>query len=119
EPMMNGIGGDLFVIYWEARRRKLHGLNASGWAPKALTIEHLARKGVLSMPQDGIDSVTVPGVVDGWRQLRGRFGKRSWKELFRPAIYYAERGYPVPEVIHGYWEAAPEALARDKESRRI
>src|SRR5580698_1053471 len=66
EPMMNGIGGDLFAIYWEAKTGKLYGLNASGWAPKALTIEHLRAKGITEMPQFGIDSVTVPGVVDWW-----------------------------------------------------
>ena len=119
EPMMNGIGGDLFVIYWQARKRKLFGLNASGWAPQGLTIDHLRRKGYDSMPQDGIDSVTVPGVVDGWNKLHRRFGEHRWKEIFQPAIFYAERGCPVPEVIHGYWEVGPEALAHDKESRRV
>jgi gamma-glutamyltranspeptidase/glutathione hydrolase len=119
EPMMNGIGGDLFVIYWQAKKRKLYGLNASGWAPKALTIDHLRRKGFGTMPQDGIDSVTVPGVVDGWSKLHKRFGERRWKEIFQPAIFHAEHGYPVPEVIHAYWEVAPEALAHDKESCRL
>jgi len=119
EPMMNGIGGDLFVIYWQAKKRKLYGLNASGWAPKALTIRHLARKGHQAMPQDGIDSVTVPGVVDGWSRLHRRFGQLRWKELLQPAIFYAENGYPVPEVIQGYWQVGPEALAEDKESQRV
>ena len=75
EPMMNGMGGDLFAIYWDAKTGKLYGLNASGWAPKALTIEHLKAKGVTAMPQSGIDSVTVPGVVDGWTKLHEKFGK--------------------------------------------
>jgi gamma-glutamyltranspeptidase / glutathione hydrolase len=119
EPMMNGMGGDLFVIYWQAKKRKLYGLNASGWAPKALTIRHLARKGYQAMPQDGIDSVTVPGVVDGWSRLHRRFGQLRWKELLQPAIFYAENGYPVPEVIQGYWQVGPEALADDKESQRV
>src|SRR6516164_1158270 len=103
EPMMNGIGGDLFAIYWDAKTGKLYGLNASGWAPKALTVEHLRSKGVTAMPQVGIDSVTVPGVVDGWTKLHDRFGKRPWRELFQPAIFFAENGFPVPEVIHGYY----------------
>jgi len=119
EPMMNGMGGDLFVIYWQAKKRKLYGLNASGWAPKALTIRHLARKGYQAMPQNGIDSVTVPGVVDGWSSLHRRFGQLRWKELLQPAIFYAENGYPVPEVIQGYWQVGPEALADDKESQRV
>jgi len=119
EPMMNGMGGDLFVLYWQAGKRKLYGLNASGWAPQGLSIEHLRRKGWAAMPQDGIDSVTVPGVVDGWGKLHRRFGQRRWKEIFQPAIFYADHGYPVPEVIQGYWQVGPEALALDKESQRV
>ena len=119
EPMMNGMGGDLFVLYWQAKKRRLYGLNASGWAPKALTIDHLRHKGYQAMPQDGISSVTVPGVVDGWSKLHRRFGELRWKEIFQPAIFYAENGYPVPEVIQGYWQVGPEALAHDKESQRV
>ena len=74
EPNTNGMGGDLFAIYWEAKTGKLYGLNASGWAPKALTIEHLSAKGITVMPQEGIDSVTVPGAVDGWAKLHRALG---------------------------------------------
>src|SRR5438477_4995391 len=66
EPDMNGIGGDLFAIYWDAKSHKLYGLNASGWAPKALTIDYLKQKGATEMPGEGIDTVTVPGAVEGW-----------------------------------------------------
>src|SRR5579863_5141745 len=90
EPMMNGLGGDLFAIYWDAKTGKLYGLNASGWAPKGLTLDHLKAKGATSMPQSGIDSVTVPGVVDGWTKLHDRFGKLPWRELFQPAISFAD-----------------------------
>src|ERR1700758_1012682 len=92
EPTSNGMGGDLFAIYWEAKTGKLYGLNASGWAPKALTIEHLRNKGVREMPQFGIDSVTVPGVVDGWAKLHERWGRLPWRDLFQPAIFYADHG---------------------------
>jgi gamma-glutamyltranspeptidase / glutathione hydrolase len=119
EPMMNGIGGDLFAIYWEAKSGKLYGLNASGWAPRGLTIEHLRAKGITVMPQSGIDSVTVPGAVDGWAKLHQRFGKLPWSRLFEPAISFAQNGYPVPEIIHGYWEGAVPWLAADKESQRV
>ena len=119
EPMMNGMGGDLFVLYWQAKKRRHYGLNASGWAPKALTIDHLRHKGYQAMPQDGINSVTVPGVVDGWSKLHRRFGDLRWKEILQPAIFYAENGYPVPEVIQAYWQVGPEALAHDKESQRV
>jgi len=118
EPMMNGIGGDLFAIYWEAKTGKLYGINASGWAPRALTIEHLRQKGITRMPQTGIDSVTVPGAVDGWAKLHDRFGKLPWKQLFAPAIFYARNGVAVPEIIHGYWEGAAPTLT-DPESQRV
>jgi gamma-glutamyltranspeptidase/glutathione hydrolase len=119
EPMMNGIGGDLFAIYWDAKTGKLYGLNASGWAPQALTIDHLEAKGIRTMPQSGIDSVTVPGAVDGWTKLHDRFGKLAWSELFQPAIFYAGHGYPVPEMSHAYWEGAAPDLAPYPESQRV
>jgi gamma-glutamyltranspeptidase/glutathione hydrolase len=117
EPMMNGIGGDLFALYWDAKTGKLYGLNASGWAPQALTIAHLAAKGAASMPHEGIDTVTVPGAVAGWDQLHQRFGRLPWKEIFQPAIFYADQGYPVPELIHAFWEEASHLT--DAESRRV
>jgi gamma-glutamyltranspeptidase / glutathione hydrolase len=119
EPMMNGMGGDLFAIYWEAKTGKLYGLNASGWAPQGLTVGRLNAKGVPQMPYSGIDAVTVPGAVAGWNALHARFGKLAWKEIFQPAIYYADRGYPVPELIHGFWEGAVDAISGDAESRRV
>ena len=119
EPMMNGMGGDLFAIYWDAKTGKLYGLNASGWAPQGLTVEHLKAKGVSSMPHEGIDSVTVPGAVAGWNALHERFGRMTWKELFQPAIFYAENGYPVPEIIAAYWDDAAGLIGKDPEGRRL
>ncbi len=119
EPMMNGMGGDLFAIYWDAKSGKLYGLNASGWAPQKLTIEHLKAKGVTSMPSEGIDSVTVPGAVAGWNALHERFGRLPWKDLFHAAIFYADEGYPVPEIIAGYWSGSAEQIFNDPEARRL
>jgi gamma-glutamyltranspeptidase / glutathione hydrolase len=119
EPMMNGIGGDLFLLYWEAKTRKLYGLNASGWAPGGLTIDSLKKKGLGSMPEAGIDSVTVPGAVDGWSQAHKKFGRMAWKDLFAPAIYYAEQGYAVPEIIHDYWASARRTLNSTTEAQRV
>jgi gamma-glutamyltranspeptidase/glutathione hydrolase len=103
EPMKCGLGGDLFAIYWEAGSGKLSGLNASGPAPKALSPEFLAAKGVKTMPQSGIHSFTVPGAIDGWKKIHDRFGKLPWKDLFAPAIAYAEQGFPVTEIIAEIW----------------
>lgn len=119
EPMMNGIGGDLFLIYWDAKTGKLYGLNASGWAPRKLTIEFLAQHGITTMPHDGIQTVTVPGAVDGWSQAHKRFGRLPWKDLFTPAIYYAEHGYAVPEIIHDYWLEAEPKLQKTSEARHV
>jgi len=119
EPMMNGMGGDLFAIYWEAKTGKLYGLNASGWAPRGLTIEHLKANDVTAMPPNGIDSVTVPGAVAGWQVLHERFGRIPWKDLFKSAILYADDGYPVPEVIASYWNDAAGWIANDAEARRV
>lgn len=119
EPMMNGVGGDLFAIYWEAKSGKLYGLNASGWAPKGLTIDYLEAKGIHQMPQIGIDSVTVPGAVDGWTKLHDRFGKLPWNQLFQPAIVYAKNGYAIPEQVHAYWELAVDDLKTNPESIRV
>src|SRR5215467_12586250 len=119
EPMMNGIGGDLFLIYWDAKSGKLYGLNASGWAPQNLSIEFLAKQGIAAMPRDGIHSVTVPGAVDGWSQAHKRFGRLPWKDLFAPAIYYAEHGYAVPEIIHDYWAEAEPKMQKTDEARRV
>lgn len=113
EPMSNGIGGDLFVLYWDAKTGKLSGLNASGWAAKGQSIEIMKGKGFTSMPQEGIQTVTVPGCVDGWEKLHKRFGRLPWAELLRPAIYYASNGFPVTELIQQSWRGATSKLALD------
>ncbi len=119
EPNMNGMGGDLFAIYWEANTGKLYGLNASGWAPKALTIEYLKSKGISEMPALGIDSVTVPGAVEGWNKLHQRFGRLPWKDIFSPAIFYAKNGFAIPELMGAEWVSEREKLKGDPESSRV
>ena len=119
EPMSNGLGGDLFAIYWEAATGRLTGINASGWAPQLLSIDYLKRQGLSAMPQQGIHSVTVPGCVQGWEKLHQRFGRRPWAELFQPAIYYAQHGFPVTEIIQDHWREAVAKLAADQNARRI
>lgn len=119
EPMMDGIGGDLFVIYYEAKTGKLHGYNGSGAAGKAMSIEALKAKGLAAMPSKGIHTVTVPGAVEGWERLHRRFGKLPWRDLMQPAFYYAREGFPVTEIIQWDWENGQAALAGDDNARRI
>ena len=113
EPMMNGVGGDLFAIVYDVKANKLYGLNASGWAPKDLTIEFLHKKGLRDMPQGGIYSITVPGVVDGWQKLADRFGRKKLGEDLAPAIRIAKDGFPVPEITAGYWAEGTDLLRGD------
>jgi len=113
EPMMNGIGGDLFVIVYDAKANKLYGLNASGWAPRGLTIEFLQKQGLKSMPQAGVHSITVPGVVDGWQKLADKFGRKKLKEDLAAAIRTAQDGFPVPEWDAAYWAAEVDLLRTD------
>lgn len=112
-PMMNGMGGDLFAIIYDAKTGKLYGLNASGWAPAGLSIEFLKSKGIEQMPGHGIHSVTVPGAVDGWSKLLTRFGTKNFSELLAPAIHYAHEGFPVSELVAAYWAESEPDLHND------
>src|SRR5271170_6994707 len=118
EPMMNGIGGDLFVIVYDAKANKLYGLNASRWAPRALTIEFLHKQGLVDMPQKGVHSITVPGVVDGWQKLADRFGRKKLAEDLSAAIRTAQDGFPVPEWVAGYWAGDVDLLRADESAAK-
>jgi len=121
EPMKDGLGGDLFALYWDAKTGKLQGLNASGPSPRGLTPEFLAKLGIKSMPQQGIHSFTVPGAVDGWWKMHQRYGKLPWKDLFQSAIAYAEDGFPVSEAIQESWadSANSSRVKSNPESMRV
>jgi gamma-glutamyltranspeptidase / glutathione hydrolase len=111
EPHNNGIGGDLFAIYYEARSGRLYGLNSGGWAPTGLTPAFLNSKGIFGMPGSGIYSVTVPGAVKGWELMRSRFGTLPMADLLAPAIFYAEDGFPVSDVIADAWNGSTRKLS--------
>jgi gamma-glutamyltranspeptidase/glutathione hydrolase len=113
EPMMNGPGGDLFALIWDAKTESLVGINASGWAPQGLSIDYLKKQGMTTMPTTGIQTVTVPGCVAGWEKLHKRYGRLPWRDLFKPAIYYAENGFPVTEFIQWDWENTNSPLNDD------
>src|SRR5271166_1789920 len=110
EPMMCGPGGDLFALVWESKTGALAGINASGWCPGALTLQHLPTP---SARVSGIHAVTVPGCVDGWEKMHQRFGRMRWRDLFKPAIYYAEHGFPVTELVQWEWANASCILLDD------
>ena len=105
QPYVNGIGGDLFMIYYEAKTGKVYGLNASGWTPKALTIDSLKAKGVTEINPIGVETIDVPGAVAGWDAMRTRFGSLPFSQLLAPAIYYAQNGFPLAERNARYWIA--------------
>jgi gamma-glutamyltranspeptidase/glutathione hydrolase len=121
EPMMNGIGGDLFVLYWDNSAGTLSGLNASGPAPLGLSRGLLSSLGFTSMPADGVHAVTVPGAVNGWARVHERFGRLPWRALFEPAIACAERGFPVSEVVAELWSdsAALRRMGAAPQSDRV
>jgi gamma-glutamyltranspeptidase/glutathione hydrolase len=118
EPMSCGIGGDLYAIVWDAQAKKLHGLNASGSSPYAATRALFAEKGLQEIPITGPLSWSVPGCVEGWDELRRRFGTLSFDQLLAPSIRSAEEGVPVPEVIAGYWRAAEAKLRQYPDAAR-
>jgi gamma-glutamyltranspeptidase/glutathione hydrolase len=113
EPSMNGIGGDLFAIVFDAKTKKLYALDASGRSARAATPEELKRRGLTDMPSRGPLPVDVPGVVDGWSQLLSRFGTIDLAKAVEPAIAFARDGYPVHEILAGDWADAADVLARD------
>lgn len=115
-PMMNGVGGDLFAVVFDATKGRIHGVNASGWAPAGLSRE--AVEGLRGMPQSGIHAVTVPGAVAGWALLRGRFGCKSLSEILAAAIRAAEDGVPVAEITAAEWAGGELKLRADPAAAR-
>src|SRR6266851_9283746 len=103
QPYVNGVGGDLFAIVYEAKTGKVYGLNSSGWTPKALSIDYLKGKKIEKIDRIGVHAITVPGCVAGWDALLRRFGTKSLSELLAPAVFYAENGFPLPEFGARSW----------------
>jgi gamma-glutamyltranspeptidase / glutathione hydrolase len=103
QPYVNGMGGDLFALYYEAKTGKLYGLNSSGWTPQALTIDYLKAHGVDRIDPIGVHTVDIPGAVAGWDALHTRFGSLPFSQTLAPAIYYAEHGFPLAERNARYW----------------
>ena len=112
EPTGCGIGGDLFAIVWDPSQKTLFGYNGSGRSPKSLTLEYFHEQGYTSIPAHGPLPVSVPGAVDGWSALHGRWGKLKWSRLFDAAIAYAQDGFPVTELISYYLNLSGKTLSK-------
>ena len=112
EPMMTGVGGDMFAIVYWAKTKELKGLNASGRAPRALSLDYFAKNNIKRMPEFGMTSITVPGAFDGWTTLRDKYGTMKLADLLAPAIGYAENGFPVMEKAAEDWNAEVQKLKR-------
>jgi gamma-glutamyltranspeptidase/glutathione hydrolase len=105
QPYVNGMGGDLFVLYYEAKTGKLYGLNSSGWTPKALTIDYMKAHNKDAIDPIGVETIDIPGAVAGWDALHKRFGTLPFTQTLAPAIYYAQNGFPLAERNARYWVA--------------
>jgi gamma-glutamyltranspeptidase/glutathione hydrolase len=112
EPTGNGIGGDIFAIVWDAKTKKLYGLNGSGRSPYELSLAYFKENGFTKIPAHGPHSVSVPGCVDGWFELNKKFGKLPMNEILAPAVKYAREGFPVTEVIAFYWQGNARSLQK-------
>lgn len=118
EPTNNGLGSDCFALVWTGG--KLHGLNGSGYAPQRLTPEAVTASGATEkMPLRGWEAVTVPGAPSAWAELHKRFGRLPFANLFEPAIYYAEQGYPVSPIVARFWQESIDALTPHKNNPAI
>ena len=114
EPTMNGVGGDLFAIVYDAEdQEQSRGLNASGRAPAAATLDEFRRRKLDEIPYRGVLSVSVPGVVDGWNELLAKHGTITLARALEPAIGYARDGFAVSEIIASQWETEEKTLAQD------
>lgn len=118
EPMMTGLGGDAFFLYFDAQSGRVCGLNGSGRAPRSLTLEAVLEVHSDAIATDSWHSVTVPGAVDAWSQGLQRFGRLSFAQVLEPAIGYASNGFPVGEVVHSVWTAHETTLLDDPQARR-
>jgi len=119
EPESTGLGGDVFALVWEARTRRLHGLNGSGFSPQAATRDFFLSRNLSVIPMYGPFSVSVPGTVDGWAALLEKLGTMKFEQVLAPGIEYAENGFAVTEIIAASWAAdGRAAAARDTEFAR-
>jgi len=114
EPTGNGMGGDLFAIVWDANKKEMTALNASGRSPSSLSLDYFAKNNMTKIPSHGPLPVSVPGCVDGWFELHEKYGKLPMADILQPAIDYAENGFPVTELIAYYMARSVPFLSKYK-----
>ncbi len=119
EPTGSGMGGDLFAIVWDAKTKKLYGLNSSGPSPKSLSLSYFQKNGYKHIPPHGPLPVTVPGCIDGWFELHNKFGKLPMTDILQPAIDYANNGFPLSELIAYYWKLNARILKKYPNYKKI
>jgi gamma-glutamyltranspeptidase / glutathione hydrolase len=119
EPYSAGIGGDMFAIYYSAKKRKLYGLNASGWSPSSWSLDNFNDRDITEIPIHGAQSITVPGTVDGWDQLLKRFGTMGFRQVLAPSVKIATQGFGLTERIHSDWRFMEPDLQQDPESSEV
>src|SRR2546425_5172075 len=119
EPVMTGIGGDMFALIYMQQDKKPVGLNGSGWAGSKATVDFFRSRSLNDIPGTGMYSVSVPGAVAGWSKLHQKYGKLPISRLLAPAIEYAEKGFPVSEIIAGQWQGTEEKLRQTPDAARV
>ena len=116
EPMSTGIGGDMFALVYMQQDGKPVGLNGSGWAGSKASVEFFRSRNLTKLPLFGMHSVTVPGAVAGWYKLHERYGKMPMDRILSPAIEYADRGFPVSDIISNQWQRTEDRLRSTPEA---
>ena len=121
EPMACGIGGDIFAIVWDPKSKRLHGYNGSGRSPKRQSLDDLKVRlnGRQYIPQRGALSLSLPGAIDGWFALHGKFGRLSMQDVLAPAIAYAREGYPVSQYVAMHWQENMDAFADSEDIEEL
>lgn len=117
EPCMTGIGGDVFAVIWDSKKKELRGLNGSGRSSKNADGHKLISKGYQELPSIGVETITIPGTVAAWEDLLSEYGTFSLKELLKPAVQYAREGFPVSEIVAKQWQMAEDVLLSNEHAR--
>src|SRR5437016_8471670 len=118
EPLSTGIGGDMFALVWMQQDRKPVAINGGGWAGSKAGVDFFRSRNLDSIPDRGMHSVSVPGAVAGWFKLHQKYGKLPMSRILAPAIEYAEKGFPVSDIIAGQWHAAEAKLRKTPDATR-